>query len=297
MAEHGNGEQARPVVPGFGLCLASSFLGYYAHSGLLSALEQAGLVPERIAGSSAGAIAGGLFAAGVRGARLERLVTSFWFKRAFCDFGLLWRWPGVLCGAWGGGLFSGGRMRKYLRRRIGDPRIEELRDPSVEFGVANLSEGRSEVVKQGNLVDFLVASFAMPVVFTPQRIGGKDYLDGGVADETPFGHWLDDPAVEVIVVHTIRHPGAAEAGRRSMVRVLADAHRVVAHTLFEQRVVRARESGKTVLYWETGHPYPGLVQGRRAAGLVAAGRDTAESRVGGLRAALLACRGGLRAVG
>lgn len=279
------------------MCLASSFLGYYAHSGLLGGLELAGLVPARIAGTSAGAIAGGLFAAGVRGAGLERFVTSFWFKRAFCDCGFLWRWPGVVSGLWGGGLLSGGRMRRYLRKRIGDPRIEDLRDPAIEFGVANLTDGRSEVVRQGNLVDFLVASFAMPLVFTPQRIAGKSYADGGVAEETPFEHWLEDPGVEVIVVHTIRHNGREAPRRWSPAGVISRAHQMAAGELFERRMSRARQSAKSVLFWETRHPSPGLVQGRRAPGLVAAGRKTAELGIGELMASLQACRGGGQRVG
>ena len=281
-------------VPGFGLCLASSFLGYYAHSGLLGGLDAAGLRPGRIAGSSAGAIAGGLYAAGVRGEELEKMVSSVRFKQAFLDLGILWRWPGVMSGLWAGGLFGGRRMRRHLRGRVGDPRLEDLRDPVLELGVTNLSDGHSEVVREGNLVDFLVASFAMPVVFVPQRIGDKYYLDGGVADETPFEHWLDDPAVKVIVVHTIRHSGGGKRRARTALSVLSRLHRVVANELLDRRMERAAAAGKTVLHWVTEHPHPGLVQGGRAHGLIEAGRATAERGQQELRDALLAVASGLQ---
>ena len=51
-----------PSDPGLALCLSSSFFGYYAHLGLLSAMEAKGIRPGRISGASAGALAGGLFA-------------------------------------------------------------------------------------------------------------------------------------------------------------------------------------------------------------------------------------------
>lgn len=263
------------VVPGLALCLASSFLGHYAHAGFLNRLERAGLLPERIAGSSAGAIAGGLFAAGIRGAALERLVMSIWFKRAFADFGAPLRLPGVLTGLYATGLLSGGRMRRYLHRRIGAPRIEELQAPALELAVSNLSDGRSEMVRSGPLVEFLVASFSIPVVFTPQRIDGKDYLDGGLANEVPFGHWLDDPAVETIAVHTIRHTGLDSRRPRTVLAVLAGAHRVVANHVFGELRERTGRCGKRVLFCETAHPYPGLFQGKRARDYFAAGAATA----------------------
>lgn len=284
-------------VPGLALCLASSFFGHYAHSGLLVALEEAGLVPERIAGSSGGAIAGGLFAAGLRGDDLLRLVTSFDFKRAFCDVGFLFRWPGVLTSTYGTGLLSGGRMRGFLRKRIGTLRIEDLRGPAVEFGVANLTDGRSEVVGEGDLVDFLVASYAMPVVFCAQRVAGKDYADGGVANETPFEQWLDDDRVRVIVLHTIRHTECEAKAPRTVGDVLSLSHRVVANELFERRRRLAVAAGKRWLHWETVHRHPGLIQGRRASEYVAAGRATVAAGLDGLRAELHACGAAGKTVG
>jgi predicted acylesterase/phospholipase RssA len=262
------------VVPGLAVCLGSSFLGHYAHAGFLNRLWAGGVVPERLAGSSAGAIAGGLFAAGIRGAELERLVLSVWFKRAFADFGFPLRLPGVLSGLYGTGLLSGGRMRRFLTKRIGARPIEDLRAPALELAVTNLSDGRAEIVRCGPLIEFMVASFAMPVVFTPQRIDGKVYCDGGVANETPFGHWLGDPGVATIVVHTIRHPAPGRPPR-SVPAVLAQAHRAVGNETFARLRERAADSGKRVLVLETAHDHPGLLQGRRARAFLAAGAGTA----------------------
>ena len=110
--------------PGLAVCLSSSFFGYYAHLGVLSAMEEAGLYPGRIAGASAGAMAGGLWAAGLRGEALEKVIYDFHFRRAFFDLGAFLRWPGIVTGLAGDGLLSGVRMRRYLARCIGSRRID-----------------------------------------------------------------------------------------------------------------------------------------------------------------------------
>ncbi|HEY1120722.1 MAG TPA: patatin-like phospholipase family protein, partial [Haloferula sp.] len=167
--------------PGLAVCLSSSFFGYYAHLGVLSAMEEAGLRPGRIAGASAGAMAGGLWAAGLRGEELGKVIYDFHFRRAFFDLGAFYRWPGILTGLAGAGLLSGVRLRRYLSRVIGNRRIEDLQSPRLEIAVANLTTARSEVRSRGPLNDFIIASCAMPVLFQPQEIGGEEFLDGGVA--------------------------------------------------------------------------------------------------------------------
>ncbi|QJE94965.1 patatin-like phospholipase family protein [Luteolibacter luteus] len=265
--------------PGLAVCLSSSFFGYYAHLGLLSAMEELGLRPGRIAGASAGAMAGGLWTVGLRGEALEKIIYDFHFRRAFFDLGAFYRWPGILTGLAGSGLLSGVRLRRYLARRIGTPRIEELRGPKLEIAVANLTKKRSEIRGRGPLNDFLIASCAMPVLFKPQRIDGENFLDGGVANETPFEHWLEDPSIHTIVVHRIQHssdirglPWETPGG------IMGACHAVASNELFDHRVRRAEELGKTVILLETRHDHPGLLHGDRSRGFFAAGQETARRR-------------------
>ena len=261
--------------PGLAVCLSSSFFGYYAHLGLLSAMEQAGLRPGRIAGASAGAMAGGLWAAGLRGEALERVIYDFHFRRAFFDLGAFYRWPGVVTGLAGAGLLSGARLRRYLARVLGERRIEHLQSPRLEIAVANLTARRGEIRSCGPLNDFLIASCAMPVLFLPQRIGGEDFLDGGVANETPFDQWLDDPAVHTIVVHRIRHASAMKGlPWRTPGGILGECHSVVAEDLLQRRFDQAAGSGKRLVVLETEHDHPGLLHGGKSRGFFAAGAET-----------------------
>ena len=261
--------------PGLAVCLSSSFFGYYAHLGVLSAMEEAGLRPGRIAGASAGAMAGGLWAAGLRGAALDEVIYDFHFRRAFFDLGAFYRWPGILSGLAGAGLLSGVRMRRYLGRVLGDRRIEDLRSPRLEIAVANLTTARSETRSRGPLNDFLIASCAMPVLFQPQRIEGEEFLDGGVANETPFEHWLDDPSIHTIVVHRIRHASCMKGlPWRTPGGVMGECHRVVSAELSRRRIDDARISGKRLILLETEHDHPGLLHGGKSRGFFAAGAET-----------------------
>ncbi len=261
--------------PGLAVCLSSSFFGYYAHLGVLTGLEEAGLFPGRIAGASAGALAGGFWAAGLRGEALEQVIYDFHFRRAFFDLGAFMRLPGIVTGLAGSGLLSGVRMRRYLGRCLGSRRIEDLRSPRLEIAVANLTKERGEIRTRGPLNDFLIASCAMPVLFKPQRIDGEDFLDGGVAHETPFDHWLEDPVIHTIIVHRIRHtscirglPWETPGG------ILGACHLVASNELMDHRIHRAKETGKKLVLLETEHAHPGLLHGKKSRGFFEAGRET-----------------------
>lgn len=261
--------------PGLALCLSSSFFGYYAHLGVLSAMESRGLRPGRLAGASAGALAGGLWAAGLRGEELAKIIYDFHFLRAFFDLGAFFRLPGIATGIGGSGLLSGVRMRRYLSRCLGERRIEDLESPRLEIAVSNLTRKCPELRDRGPLIDFMIASCSMPVLFQPQRIGGEEFLDGGVANESPFDHWLDDPAVHTIVVHRIRHTaGMGGLPWRTPGSILGACHGVAASELQRRRREQAEASGKRLVFLETEHECPGLLHLGKARGYFAAGQRT-----------------------
>ena len=248
---------------GLGVSLASSFFGHYAHCGFLCELEKAGVVPARIAGASAGALAGGMWAAGIRGEQLKEEILSFGFRRSFFDFSAIWRILGVISWSYSPGILVGSRMDRRLSRLFGDMRIEEIKDPRLELAVANVSRSLGEIRTEGRLVDFIIASFSMPLVFCPRRIDGELYLDGGIWNETPYAHWLDDPTVDRILIHKISQ-GNEQAGKGFMNpgKVIAEIHAVPNAELEEYRRKHAEASGKEVIVVETRQSYPGLTQSR-----------------------------------
>ncbi|MFC7338465.1 patatin-like phospholipase family protein [Haloferula chungangensis] len=248
---------------GLGVSLASSFFGHYAHCGFLCELEKAGVVPTRIAGASAGALAGGMWAAGLRGEQLLDEILSFGFRRSFFDFSAIWRLPGVLTWSYSPGILAGSRMERRLKGLFGEMKLEDLKEPKLELAVANVCKSIGELRSEGRLVDFIIASFSMPLVFCPRTINGERFLDGGISNETPYAHWLDDPTIDQILVHKIRiDDSSVGKGFMNPGKVISAIHAIPNAELEGYRRRHAEASGKEVIVLETEQINPGLLQSR-----------------------------------
>ncbi|HEY4240834.1 MAG TPA: patatin-like phospholipase family protein [Kofleriaceae bacterium] len=152
----------------FGLAMSSGFFSFFAHAGMLAALTSRGLAPRLVSGSSAGALVGGAWAAGVApdaiATRLETLE-----RRDFWD-------P-----APGPGLLAGRRFDAILRQLLPIHVIEDCPVP-VRISVFDIRARHTEVLARGDLADAIRASCAVPGLFHPVRIGGRMYWDGGILD-------------------------------------------------------------------------------------------------------------------
>lgn len=152
----------------FTLAMSSGFFGFFAHGGALATLEEEGLLPARVCGSSAGALVGGLWAGGVSARRIcDELLAlrreHFWDVR-----------PGL-------GLLRGGLFRGRLSALVQARTIEECRVP-LAISVFDVGALRTAVLRTGQLAVAVHASCALPVLFQPVRIGRRFYLDGGIRD-------------------------------------------------------------------------------------------------------------------
>jgi NTE family protein len=152
----------------FTLGLSSGFFGFFAHAGVVSVLEEEGLLPARLCGSSAGALVGGLWGAGLPAARLREELLAL--RRA--DF-----WdpaPGL-------GLLRGDRFRARLEALLPVRTFEACPRP-LAVSVWDVRARRTQVLSTGALAPAIHASCAAPILFQPVRLGGRLYLDGGVSD-------------------------------------------------------------------------------------------------------------------
>ncbi len=254
------------VTPGLAVALGSSLLGYYAHAGFLNGLAAAGLHPAKIAGSSAGALAGGLHAAGLRGEALKDAVLDPALRWSFFDWGAVFRLPGVLSLFWASGVFSGKRAIQRLERLVDGIDLSELRVPSMEIAVTDAVSHCPVILREGPLAQLIVASCAVPGLLTVQRVGEQRYMDGGVACEIPFEQWLDDPEVDTIIVHRILHEEKNEGPKVHRDRFgpsIAAVHKTVCNELHRHRSELAKAKGKKLIEVDTLTPLPSLItQGR-----------------------------------
>lgn len=152
----------------FTLALSSGFFGFFAHCGVVAALEEAGLRPSRLRGSSAGALVAGLWASGLSSADIERELASL-RRHDFWD-------P-----APGPGLLVGERFGARLRQLLPVSQFEQCRVP-LAISVFDLHTLATRVIDRGPLAPAVQASCTFPLLFHPHRIDDRPYLDGGVLD-------------------------------------------------------------------------------------------------------------------
>src|SRR3569623_764644 len=168
---------ARP----FARALSSGCFWFFAHTGMLSSLVRRGLLPRVVAGSSAGALVGGAWAAGLPpdalADRLHRLE-----RREFWD-------P-----APGAGLLAGERFDNLLRDLMPVHDAAGCRVP-VKISVFDIARRTTAVLADGDLAHAIRASCAVPALFHPVRIAGRAYWDGGILDRPGLAGLAGDDRV------------------------------------------------------------------------------------------------------
>lgn len=163
-----------PAKPRIGLALGGGAARGWAHIGVIRALTAAGFDIDVIAGTSIGAVVGGCYAAG-RLDELEEWARALTKRRMFSLIDLSFA---------GAGMMSGGRLRELLENEVGPTTIEGL--PIRFVAVATeISTGHEIWMQRGRLVDAVRASYALPGIFEPVRVGGRWLMDGALVNPVP----------------------------------------------------------------------------------------------------------------
>jgi NTE family protein len=155
-----------------GLALSGGGARGFAHIGVLKLLDECGLRPDIIAGTSAGALMGTLYADGYRPGEIMELFTG----HEFSEFASM-QIPKM-------GLFDSGKFHKYIRKVIRAKRFEELQIPVVVMAT-DLDRGRAHAFSRGEIPDVITASCSVPILFNPVNINGTHYVDGGLFNNFP----------------------------------------------------------------------------------------------------------------
>jgi NTE family protein len=160
--------------PKIGYALSGGAVRGAAHLGFLEVFEEAGIRPDFIAGTSAGACVGAGYAAGVPLERLMRMVKAA-------------TWRGVTGAPQVRALsVSTTPLRSWIEDAIGDITFEEL-DVPLAAVTCNIIDGAHVVLRTGSVVEAAVASAAMPGLFSPLERDGMLLVDGGIIDNLPVG--------------------------------------------------------------------------------------------------------------
>ncbi|MEW6331495.1 MAG: patatin-like phospholipase family protein [Pseudomonadota bacterium] len=163
----------RRTSPRIGLALGSGSARGWSHIGVIRVLEQAGIAPDIVCGTSMGALVGAAYAAG----EIDWLET--WAK------GLTWKAVvGLLDLRIGGGLIAGDKLLNFFRARFEDPGIGKLPKPFAVVAT-ELATGREVWLRDGPVIDAVRASIAVPGLFTPAEMDGRLLVDGGLVNPVP----------------------------------------------------------------------------------------------------------------
>ncbi|ACL72145.1 patatin-like phospholipase family protein [Thioalkalivibrio sulfidiphilus] len=198
--------------PRIGLALGSGGARGLAHVLVFEVLDELGLRPHRIAGSSIGAIMGALYASGMSAAdihaRIDRLTVSpeeTWFHSLLEED--LSRWLGFFRPTLGsGGLIGADAFLAYLSETTGRTAFEELRIP-LQVVATDMWTRESVVLEAGELWPAVQASMAVPGLFPPVSLGERYLVDGGLTNPLPYDLLLADCdltiAVDVLGTRTV----------------------------------------------------------------------------------------------
>lgn len=155
-----------------GLALGGGAVRGAAHIGVLDVLDQAGLQPAIITGSSAGALVGALYASGMSPAEIATVAQTLRWVRLVR--------PGLTRKA----LFETSKLGLFLENTLGAVKFEDLPLPFAAVA-CDLTTGREVVMRSGPVASAILASAAIPGVFPPVERDGHLLVDGGLVTMVP----------------------------------------------------------------------------------------------------------------
>ncbi len=155
-----------------GIALSGGGTRGIVHIGVLQALEDHGIIPSIVSGTSAGSIVGVLYAHGYAPGDILEIASEQSLLRMFAL-----KFPNK-------GFARHSLLRKMLSRHVPENSFEELKKP-LFVAIANLNTGKTEIVSKGPLADVIIASSSIPVLYEPIQIGDYWYADGGLLMNLP----------------------------------------------------------------------------------------------------------------
>jgi NTE family protein len=170
------------------LVLSSGGARGLAHLGVIEELQRRGYVLGEIAGCSAGALVGGMYAAG----KLPE------FKDWICNLDRVDVFSLMDFTFSSSGFIKGEKVYQALKKVIPDRNIEELNLP-FSCNAVDMNSGKEHVFTRGSLYKAIRASGSIPSVFLPAKIDKQHFIDGGVLNPVPIS-LLSNPQDTLVVV-------------------------------------------------------------------------------------------------
>ena len=256
--------QVSTALPRLALVLSAGSMRGFAHLGVLKVLEEAGIRPDLVVGTSAGSIVGGLYASGMP---VEALIEAS--RTVDFDLGTSWLRANLGLGS--------SPVYDFVSGHVRETRIESFPIPFAAVA-ADLQRGCMRVFNGGSSAVAIQASTAVPGIFAPTHIAGHDYVDGGLVSPLPVrvAHALG--AERVIAVNVVFDPSES--------RLKTTIDRLFQTALVMTRTLAAEEARHADLVIEPQLPPEAEVTLANRDALIAAGERAARAALPQLRALL-----------
>jgi NTE family protein len=157
-----------------GLVLGGGAARGFAHIGVIQVLEEAGIKPTLVVGTSAGSLVATLYASGKNGTQLQKVAETM-EEATFAD----WTLP-----IFSRGMLRGEALARYVSAQVNGRVIENM---SMPLGIVatDLNSGQGMLFQRGDAATAVRASSAVPALFQPVKIAGREYVDGGLVSPVP----------------------------------------------------------------------------------------------------------------
>lgn len=253
-------QEPKPLPPPpvkIGLALGGGAARGFAHIGVIKALEAQGIVPDIIVGTSAGAVVGSLYASGRSGFELQQTALDMTEKQV-----VGWAWPNR-------GWMDGEVLQNFINKAVGNRPLESL-PRRIAVVAVDLKSGEPMLFGSGNTGMAVRASAAVPGVFQPVAISGREYVDGGVVSPVPVRYARQLGANFVIAVDISQRP--QDGTTDTTLDVLLQAVTIMGKTISQYETAEADVVIRPVT---TGLPstdltgrHRAVLEGEKAAALV-----------------------------
>jgi NTE family protein len=213
-----------PMPVKIGLALGGGAARGFAHIGVIKALEAQGIVPDIVVGTSAGSVVGALYSSGLSGFQMQKVAIDM-------DEGQIgdWSLPDR-------GVFKGEALQNFVNKAVGNRPLEKL-PRSFAVVATDLKSGESVLFRTGNTGMAVRASSAVPGVFQPVSINGRDYVDGGLVSPIPVRAARSLGANFVIAVDISSNP--RDARTSSTVDVLLQTFSIMSQSISRYETTEA----------------------------------------------------------
>jgi NTE family protein len=250
-----------------GLALGGGAARGFAHIGVIQALEEAGIRPDLVVGTSAGSLVAALYAQGKTGAELAALALSM-------DEGALtdWAFPSR-------GVIRGEALARYVREQTGGLPIEQMKLP-LGIVATDLDSGQGVLFQRGDTGAAVRASSAVPAVFQPVKIAGREYVDGGLVAPVPVRYARQMGATLVIAVDISTPPEGNNTG--DTLKLLLQTFAIMGKTISQFELRAADFVVQPPLVGVSGADFTSRLRAIRS------GRDTAAALMPQIKARLAA---------